>query len=245
VPEFDVESEIYESLYGVPRRERGQAGPDQGPIVIVDGALSAAHGEIDPASAVPPSLRGAPSLRLADRLADGLAVATAALRSRPAPAVITAALVVVPVLALLLAAAGRSGAARMHLTSPASQSAAPALAATVHPAAPPRRVAAPAASASAGATQTADAAGVDNPTSGSQRFSNLHPRARHTSTTHRPQRVVTQPPPTPPPIREPAAHERPAPKRPGTTTPGSGKGTPPGHGVGDPSVTGGQPAPTD
>ena len=246
MPEFDVESEIYESLYGVPRRERGEAGPGQGPIVIVDGALNVARREIDPAEALPPRLRGAPSRRVDDRVLDGFAVAIAALRGRPAPATLTAALVVVLALVLLLAAAGRSGTVRMHLASPTSQSVAPEWAAGVRPApAPPSRVAAPATSASADATQTADAAGVDNPTSGSQRFSNLHPRARHTSTPPRARRVVTRPSPPPPPIRQPAAHERPAPKRPATTTPGTGTGTPPVHGGGDPSVTGGQPAPTD
>jgi len=63
--------------------------------VIVDGAIGPAGLELDAAAAGPPSLRGAPRRTRLDR--------------RRAAAVLAGALVVVPVLALLLAASGRSG----------------------------------------------------------------------------------------------------------------------------------------
>ena len=37
--ELDVESEIYERLYGLPHRERHNGGPADRPIVIVDGGV--------------------------------------------------------------------------------------------------------------------------------------------------------------------------------------------------------------
>jgi hypothetical protein len=229
VSELDVESEIYESLYGVPRRERTEVGPSGAPIVIVDGALGAAPPEMDTVVAVPPSLRGATSRPRADR--------------RRAGAVLAAALVVVPVLALLLVAAGRSGTARVHLAPAPSRSAAPALAGTARSTpAPLHNPAALAASVSASRAQAADTASADNAAAQTQQLSNVHPRAHRTRTAHRPDRVVTRPTP-PPPIRRPTAHQRPAPRPPATTAPGERPSS--GQGGGLSSITGGYAAPTD
>jgi hypothetical protein len=216
VSEFDVESEIYESLYGVPRRERADVGPGRAPIVIVDGELGPAAPEMDGVAAVPPSLRGAPWRPRLDR--------------RGAAAAVAGALVVVPVLALLLSATGRPGNARVHLTPAPSRSAAPALAAAARPAPAARHNPAPqTASASAGGTHAADTAGAGNATAQTQRqqLSNVRARARRTRTAPRPNRVATRPAP-PAPIRRPTAHERPS----------------SGQGNGVSSVTGGAAAPT-
>jgi hypothetical protein len=215
VSEFDVESEIYESLYGVPRRERADVGPSDAPIVIVDGALGSAAPDMEARAAVPPIIGGVPWRPRLDR--------------RRAAAAVAAALVVVPVLALLLAA-GKSGTARVHLTPTPARSAAPALAAAARPAPAARPSPAPTtASASAAAAHAADTAGGDSAArqTQTQQLSNVRPRARRTTTAPRPNRVVSRPAP-PAPIRRPKAHERPS----------------SGQGNGVSSVTGGLAAPS-
>ena len=57
--ELDVESEIYERLYGLPRRERHNGEPAEHPIVIVDGAIRARPGAGEATeSPIPPRSAG-------------------------------------------------------------------------------------------------------------------------------------------------------------------------------------------
>ncbi len=230
VPEFDVESEIYQSLYGAPRRERRESGPGRGRIVIVDGALSVAPRDIAPAAAVPPSQREATSARPADRLADGLVAGIAALRDRPEAMALIAALVVVPVLALVLASAGRSTTVRGHLAPAPSRLGGPAFAAAAPPA-PASRHTAPRVtpSASASAVPASGAASVVATASNPRRLSGLPwprpPHANHGSAQAR-RRAATASA-ADPPARRPRAAGAPSS---GHDRPGVGHGTAVGSG---------------
>jgi hypothetical protein len=242
VPEPDVESEIYESLYGAPRRGRDEAGPGRDPIVIVDGALSAGPREMAVDGGTPPSLREAPSRRVADRLSDGLILGADALRTRSAAAALAAAVVVASALALLLPLAGSSGTVRVRLASPPLRAPSLGLAAGAGPTSTHPQTAPPVTTSASAGTGAAIVAGTtDN--AAPKPVSKAHPRARHTRTTHRSAPVVRRSPP-PVPIRRPTAHEQPAPKRPAVTTPAPGA-APSDQGGGAPNVTGGQPAPPD
>jgi hypothetical protein len=266
VPELDVESEIYERLYGMPRRERHNGGPAERPIVIVDGRIRAgagteeAHaGPVRPQSAGRRRARTVPLGRELNRVGgevlEAAAAATrwvrdelppaidrsrAAVRRRPVQAgVLAAALIAVPLLVLLVSANASPTAVRMRLaTTPPSPQAALR---SAQPATPPagRRRASPQASRTAAEASAAPASATGMDTAAIQHRPSKAHVLTHRTPTRRPRRATPRPA-RPAPIKRPTAHERPAHRPPTGTTPA----TPPA-GTGPTNVTGGQPAPPD
>jgi hypothetical protein len=261
VAELDVESEIYERLYGPPRRERQDGGPAEHPIVIVDGAIRAGtgageanEGPVRPQSAGQRRGRTVPLGRelnrlggevlaaaaaaarwVRDELPPAVDAASSAVRRRPVVAsAVAAALIAVPLVALLLSAGGSSKAARVRLAAPLPPQPALASAPPTTPR-PARRRSAPQPTdtAAEGSAGPASATGIS--TTATQRLpSKAHVLTRRTPT-RRPTRTAPRPA-RPAPIRQPTAHGLPAP--PTTTTPV----TPPA-GTTTPNGTGGQAAP--
>jgi hypothetical protein len=263
VAELDVESEIYERLYGLPRRERHNGGPAEDPIVIVDGGIRAGKG-IDDAHESPVRQQRAGRRRgravpvgrelnrlggevleaaataarwVRDELPPAVGAASSAVRRRPDIAGgVAAALVAVPLLALLVSVTASPTAVRMRLaTTPPPR---PALA-SARPATPPtgRRRSSPqrTRTAAGAAASPTSATGIDTAAI-QQRPSKAHVLTRRTPT-RQPKRIALRPA-RPAPIKQPTSHERPAHSPPTTTAP-----TTPPAGTGPPNVTGGQPAP--
>ena len=263
--EPDVESEIYERLYGTPERARHNGAPQEHPIVIVDGATLAGTGADEapegPVWASRASRRpGAAELaaRLTAAVAEALAAAgaaalaaarwagkelrpaidrsAAAARRRP---VITgglaAALLAVPVLALLLSAGGSSQAARARLAPQAPRAARPSTQ-PVTPATVHRRSPAQPTHTTADAPSApVPATATGRDTAALQHRSSKAHVLTRRTSNRRPTRVVSRPP-SPAPIRRPTAHEAPARPSPTITTPTTPSGP-------ETNVTGGQAAP--
>jgi hypothetical protein len=269
VPQPDVESEIYEHLYGLPRRDRRNGEPTERKIVIADAPPAPDHGDLEPLAVSHAPVRhthaphldlghlvgaagellGAIAVRLRRATADlrpaGDAVIAAA-RRHPAPATaLVWALLAAPVVALALPSGG-AGAVSTRL-----QPGAPAHFAL--PASPAPRVPAPAphrppARRTTTAQETSTGAAV-NPlpltTAGTRRRSTSAP-ARRKPTTPRRHRTVTAPHRAPS-VRRPSSNQEPrptsgvTPSPPQTTT--TTPTTPGGTGT-TTAPTGGQPAPT-
>jgi hypothetical protein len=267
VAELDVESEIYERLYGLPRRERHNGGPEERPIVIVDGATRAGTGAGE-ANEGPVLSRSAGRRRgrtvalghelnrlggevleaaaagaqwVRDELPPRVEVASAAVRRRPHIAGgLAAALVAVPLLALLVSANASPTAVRMRLapTPPQVQAAL----ASAQPATPStaRRRSSPQPTDTAAEASAGPASGTGMGAAAIQHRPSKAHVLTHRTRARRPKRTAPSPP-SPAPIKRPTAHERPAhrPLTP-TTPPAATSPTTPGSG---PNVTGGQPAP--
>jgi hypothetical protein len=265
VAELDVESEIYERLYGLPRRERHNGGPGDHPIVIVDGATRAGTGagETDEGPVRPlgtgrrrgrtvPLGRelnrlGGEVLEAAaaagrwarDELPPTVEAASSAVRRRPIIAgALAAALIAVPLMALLLSAGGSSRAARVRLAAPLPPQTALASAPPAVPRTARRRSPPPPTDTTAEAS--AGPAGVTGTgTTAIQRRPSKAHVLTHRTATRRPRRIAPRPA-RPAPIRRPTSHERPAQRPPTPTSPAA-----PPAATGPTNVTGGQPAPPD
>jgi hypothetical protein len=263
VAELDVESEIYERLYGLPRRERHNGGPAEHPIVIVDGATRAGTGTGE-ANEGPVASRSAGRRRgrtaslgrelnrlggevleasataarwVRHEFPHALAAASSAVRRRPGIAGgLAAALVAVSLLALLVSANASPTAVRMRLATTPPQ--AQAVLASAQPATPPaaRRRSSPQPTRTAAEASAGPASGTGMDTAAIQQRPSKAHVLTHRTPIRRPNRVAPRPP-RPAPIKQPTSHERPA-HRPLTPT------TPPA-GTSPTNVTGGQPAPPD
>jgi hypothetical protein len=267
VAELDVESEIYERLYGLPRRERHNGGPAERPIVIVDGGIRAGTGagETNEGPVLPPSggrRRGrtvplgrelnrlggevleaaaAGARWVRDELPPAVDGASSAVRRRPVmAAAVAAALITLALVALLLSAGARPTAVRMRLaaTPPQAQTAL----ASAPPAAPQtaRRRSSPPTTDTAAEASAGPASGTGIGAAAIQHRPSKARVRTHRMPTRRPKRAAPRPA-RPAPIKKPTAHERPShrPLTP-TTPPAATSPTAPGPG---PNVTGGQPAP--
>ncbi len=261
--ELDVESEIYERLYGLPRRERHNGGAAEHPIVIVDGGTRAGTG-MDEAHESPVRPRNAGRRRgravpvgrelnrlggevleaaataarwVRDELPPALDAASSAVRRRPDIAGgVAAALVAVPLLALLVSANASPTAVRTRLatTPPPPQAAL----ASAQPATPPaaRRRPPPQPTRAATEASAGPASGTGMDTAAIQhRRSKAQVLTRRTP--NRPPKRIAPRPARPAPIKQPTSHERPSHLPPTTTAPTTPPGTSP------PNLTGGQPAP--
>jgi hypothetical protein len=262
VPELDVESEIYERLYGMPRRERHNGGPAEHPIVIVDGAIGARTGAGE-ATENPIRSRSAGGRRgrlvplgrelnrlggevleaaaaaarwARNELPPTVDAASSAVRRRPVMAgAVAAAVIAVPLVALLLSAGGSSTAARARLATPLAPQAALGSAPPAAPRTARRRSSPPPPTDTAAEASAGPVGGTATGTTAIQR----QPSKAHVLTrripTRQPKRTAPRRP-RPAPIKQPTSRERPA-QRPTTgTTPA---------GTGPTNVTGGEPAPTN
>jgi hypothetical protein len=252
VSEHDVETEVYERLYGHPHPD-GRDGVTQ-PLLIVDRPLGAGGADDvadpiprrDAARAIGAALvaAGVKARQALGDLKPLVDASGAAVRRHSAIAgALAAALVAVPLLALLLASGGGSGAAHVRLLAPPRV--------TVFTSSPsgtprnePRHVSPPTTVSASGGSASLPSA-TSNQVTGAARLrprSPAHPLRQRRSIPRR-ARAHTSPPP-PVPIRKPASQERPAHTSPPATTPTT---PPPGTAptTPDTSATGGQPAPSD
>jgi hypothetical protein len=266
VAELDVESEIYERLYGLPRREQHNGGPAEHPIVIVDGAIGAGTGAGETTeSPVRPRSSGrrmgrtvplgrelnrlggevleaaaAAALWARNELPPTVDAASSAVRRRPVIAgAVAAAVIALPLAALLLSADGSSTAARARLATPLAPQAALGSAPAAAPRTAPRRSSPPPPTDTAAQASAGPVGGTATGTTAIQPRPSKARVLRHRTATRQPKRTAPRPP-RPAPIRQPTSRERP-PQRPTTgTTPVN-----PPAGTGPTNTTGGQPAPAD
>lgn len=267
VTEPDVESEIYERLYGVPESARHNGVPREHPIVIVDGATLAGTGA-DEAPEAPvwasrarrrsgaAVLAAALVAAIAEAAAAAVAAALAAARSagkelRPAidgsaaaarrrPVIaggLAAALLAVPLAALLLSAGGSSEAARARLVPSSPRAALPSAPPQTPPTVQQRPPPHPTRTTADASSVPAPASATGTNTAALQHRSSKAHVLTRRTSNRRPNRVAPRLP-SPAPIRRPTSHERPAQQPPTDTTPT----TPSGSGT---NVTGGQAAPPD
>jgi hypothetical protein len=268
VPEPDVESEIYEHLYGLPRRDRRNGKSAESRIVIADRPLRPDAGDLEPLAVAHAPVRRprVPHVdigHLAGAAGQLLAAAAAVARGamgelrpvgdralaaawrHPAPATaLVWALLAVPVVALLLPAGG-AGAVTTRLRPGApAHFAIPATTASPTPAPAAHKPAPPPTTTADATASTAVPASQPTTTTPAQRRSNTTPFHRR-STTPRRRTTVATPRPTPP-IQRPTSQQAPSrrtgtgltPSPPPRTTP-----TTPGGTGATPDPTGGQQAP--
>jgi len=268
LPEPDVESEIYERLYGMPERARHNGAPQEHPIVIVDGATLVGTGADEahegPVWATPvrrrqgaavlaAALSAAVAEALAAAFAAGVAGArwavrelrpaiegsSAAARRRPAIAGgLAAALIAVPLLVALLLSAGGSSHAARLRLAPSSPR---ATLPSAPPATPPtvqRRSPPQPTRTTTDATAGPTPASATGTGTTALQHRSSKVQVRTRRTSNRRPNRVASRPRSPAPVRRPTSQERPAQAPPTTTTPT----TPSGSGT---NVTGGQAAPPD